>query len=658
MADNQRTLTLAIKADIEVARTQLENLVGIMGKSAADVDNRLGRIEGAFDRTSNHISVRGQALATTIGTTIGTTLGSLLGRIPGELITLGRAAVENAASIKNTAESLGIATDALQDFRLGAAKVGVDVKQADSALETFQKTSGKAASGNKAAAASFAAIGVDIADSSGRLKPFEQLLGDVADGLARVPDPARQATAAQKLFGESGAELLPFLREGSKGINDLAKANELLGLKLSTETIEKLDQLGNKAEAVQQVFTAQMATAIADNADAIIGLGNAAAGAVGYLGEVLAYAKGLAAIRANEGFLAQFTSDFDRTTALGKKGGAVQVYGQEYMDAKKARQAAEASFLPDFLNGAAAARLREDQARVLYRNAVDAQEAERARAAAPGAPPVPGGIVVPPPGPKPKAAPKVKKPYDLQGNVDALLASPAQMSKAFVGQAQEVAGTIARLDGSAETLSQTLDRAFSTDGLDSLVERLPDLTREIDLAHDAGQQLIGDLAFGLASIATQSGNAGDKIVSTFARIGEAWIQSGIMNFLSGGTQGTSFGTIFKGVTSLFGGARAEGGPTQAGMTYLVGEKGPELWTSPGNGTVIPTHALRAASAGGGGRGATYNSWDLRGALVTEDVLARIDAMGNQAAVRGAVGGQRLAAEDSARRGRRRLGLGR
>jgi phage-related minor tail protein len=43
------------------------------------------------------------------------------------------------------------------------------------------------------------------------------------------------------------------------------------------------------------------------------------------------------------------------------------------------------------------------------------------------------------------------------------------------------------------------------------------------------------------------------------------------------------------------GARAAGGPVAAGQTYLVGEKGPELFTPPSDGAITPTAALRGAS---------------------------------------------------------------
>lgn len=42
------------------------------------------------------------------------------------------------------------------------------------------------------------------------------------------------------------------------------------------------------------------------------------------------------------------------------------------------------------------------------------------------------------------------------------------------------------------------------------------------------------------------------------------------------------------------GARAAGGPVAAGQTYLVGEKGPELFTPASAGAITPNAALRGA----------------------------------------------------------------
>jgi hypothetical protein len=45
-------------------------------------------------------------------------------------------------------------------------------------------------------------------------------------------------------------------------------------------------------------------------------------------------------------------------------------------------------------------------------------------------------------------------------------------------------------------------------------------------------------------------------------------------------------------------ARASGGPVMTGMTYLVGEQGPELFVPSSGGTIIPNGALAGVGSGG------------------------------------------------------------
>jgi hypothetical protein len=51
------------------------------------------------------------------------------------------------------------------------------------------------------------------------------------------------------------------------------------------------------------------------------------------------------------------------------------------------------------------------------------------------------------------------------------------------------------------------------------------------------------------------------------------------------------------IDNIFGGGRAAGGPVNAGTTYLVGEKGPELFTPSNSGNIIPNNRLGGASGG-------------------------------------------------------------
>lgn len=54
---------------------------------------------------------------------------------------------------------------------------------------------------------------------------------------------------------------------------------------------------------------------------------------------------------------------------------------------------------------------------------------------------------------------------------------------------------------------------------------------------------------------------------------------------------------FIGGLNPFGGGKATGGPVSMGKTYLVGEKGPELFSPGSNGTIIPNKSLGGTSSG-------------------------------------------------------------
>jgi len=102
-------------------------------------------------------------------------------------------------------------------------------------------------------------------------------------------------------------------------------------------------------------------------------------------------------------------------------------------------------------------------------------------------------------------------------------------------------------------------------------------------------RLTGSLTGLLGGLLAGSGAAGGSVVSSI-------IPS------AGGINFGSFAPALPGFTpSGVAGARAAGGPVLGGQTYLVGERGPELFQAPSSGgSIVPNHALAAAGGGGGG----------------------------------------------------------
>lgn len=85
------------------------------------------------------------------------------------------------------------------------------------------------------------------------------------------------------------------------------------------------------------------------------------------------------------------------------------------------------------------------------------------------------------------------------------------------------------------------------------------------------------------------------------------------------------------ISSVFGGGKAEGGPVSSSKSYLVGERGPELFVPNTNGNIIPNNRL-------GGGGVTNNFHiNVSGAIDKEGVARQIVDLLNDSFYRGTLG---------------------
>ena len=70
----------------------------------------------------------------------------------------------------------------------------------------------------------------------------------------------------------------------------------------------------------------------------------------------------------------------------------------------------------------------------------------------------------------------------------------------------------------------------------------------------------------------------------------------LITSLTGGAGG-----VFAGLLGGLDGARAEGGPVAKGGSFLVGEEGPEIFTPPSSGNIVPAGETAAMLGQGGGQ---------------------------------------------------------
>ena len=121
----------------------------------------------------------------------------------------------------------------------------------------------------------------------------------------------------------------------------------------------------------------------------------------------------------------------------------------------------------------------------------------------------------------------------------------------------------------------------------------------MDAVRNGARGLFEDLMSGTKSWKDAFKDAADSIVASINRIiAQRLVEQmfGQQGSAGGGGASSGWGAV---LGSIFGGARAMGGPVWQDKAYLVGEQGPELFVPRAAGTVIPAGETRQMVGGGG-----------------------------------------------------------
>jgi len=209
--------------------------------------------------------------------------------------------------------------------------------------------------------------------------------------------------------------------------------------------------------------------------------------------------------------------------------------------------------------------------------------------------------------------------------------------------------------------------------LENFLDDIPRTAAEINEALESiAVDGLRSLTDGLTDAATKflklggiAGNVVNQIIADLMRLAISQnITKPLIDLLGGLFSGAKFDaagfSAIEGANKSFLsglGGRASGGHVSPGQMYRVNEGAGrgrvEGFIPAGAGKIVPLGQMERA-LGGGTTVVQPVHFDLRGALMTEDILAQMNALADQAAQRGAVGGLALSARQSRRSASRRL----
>ncbi|WP_269514127.1 hypothetical protein [Brevundimonas subvibrioides] len=165
-------------------------------------------------------------------------------------------AAKFAADLSDSADRIGVGVEALQELRYAADETGVDIAKLEGGLEALNGSLGAFVTGIGAGKVTkvFERLGL-TKEALASVDNATELLPILADKISQIGDRAEQVQIARKLGIEP---LLPMLRRGSAGLNDMARESRDLGLVLSGDVVKGLDETDRALERNKQQIDANV----------------------------------------------------------------------------------------------------------------------------------------------------------------------------------------------------------------------------------------------------------------------------------------------------------------------------------------------------------------------------------------------------------------
>lgn len=233
MATNVGMLTIEMAANI--ARLQRD-----MNSATKTVDSAMAKITKSVDMAQKALGALGVGL-------------SAVG-----LANFVKQAINVADETNKMSQKIGVSVKDIAGLQLAFRQAGVD---AGGFQQGMTKLSVSVANGSKA----FEAMGISTKNADGSLKSTRQVLIESADKFASYKDGIDKTALAVEIFGKAGANLIPLLNQGSKGIEEYDRKAKQLGLTLSSETARAAEEFNDQLDllgAASQGFATQLAAAL------------------------------------------------------------------------------------------------------------------------------------------------------------------------------------------------------------------------------------------------------------------------------------------------------------------------------------------------------------------------------------------------------------
>ena len=230
---------MALQREITATETEVKNLETASKETA----NAMSSIAKAADK----VATGAQKVADKTKKLSAAAAGAL-GAIGG----LAYGTVKSADELNTLAKQTGFSVAELQKFQYAADLVDVSVED----------ITGSAAKLKKAVAGDskeLAALGVKTKNADGSFRDINDIFYDTLAALGNIDNETERDAAAMAIFGKSADSLAGIVDDGGKALKELGQEAEDMGLIMSEDTVDSLNEVNDKIDKLKAQSKARLA---------------------------------------------------------------------------------------------------------------------------------------------------------------------------------------------------------------------------------------------------------------------------------------------------------------------------------------------------------------------------------------------------------------
>lgn len=262
-----------------------------------------------------------------------------------------KSAIDHADKLNKASQKIGVPVEELSALTHAASLADVEMEALTASMGKLAKNMTAVAGGaQNDAAKAFTALGISVKNTDGSLKSSSEVMAELAGSFAGLEDGAAKTALAIAIFGKAGAQMIPLLNAGRKGLEESTEEAKRFGLVVSTQTAQSaekfndnLKRLGSIMQGIFLKVAAESVDALEDLSDAMVKTAGSAESIETTASVVSGAMRGLAAIAIGTGgAFAQMARDWKLVVEVGKNITSLEGIKTAFNDWQAASKAANA----------------------------------------------------------------------------------------------------------------------------------------------------------------------------------------------------------------------------------------------------------------------------------------------------------------------------